>query len=65
MALHICASGFDRDWDGTYEQIQFDTYAQLPDHERCNDVLTYPKQLCLIYRSCSSVPDFVVSLPSV
>ncbi len=24
-----------------------------------------PKQLCLIYRSCSSVPDFAVPLPSV
>ena len=31
----------------------------------CNGVLTYPKQLCLICRSCSSVPDFAVWLPSL
>ena len=28
-------------------------------------VVAYPKQICLIYRSCSSVPDFAVSLPSL
>ena len=27
--------------------------------------LAYPKQICLIYPSCTSVPDFAVSLPSV
>ncbi len=33
MALHICASGFGKDWDGTYEQIDFDTYGKLPDQD--------------------------------
>ena len=28
-------------------------------------VVAYPRQLCLIYRFCSSVPDFAVSLPSL
>jgi len=30
MALHICASGFSSDWDGTYEQQDVDTYRLLP-----------------------------------
>jgi len=29
----------------------------------CKDVLTYPLQSASVCRSCSSVPDFVVSLP--
>jgi hypothetical protein len=32
---------------------------------RCEDVLTYPLHSASVYRSCSSVPGFVVSLPSV
>ena len=28
-------------------------------------MVAYPRQLCLIYRFCSSVPDFAVSLPSL
>ena len=32
---------------------------------RYKGVVAYPKQICLIYRSCSSVPDFAVSLPSL
>jgi len=32
---------------------------------RYKGVVAYPKQICLICRSCSSVPDFAVSLPSV
>ena len=32
---------------------------------RYKGVVAYPKQICLIYRFCSSVPDFAVSLPSV
>ena len=32
---------------------------------RYKDVVAYPKQICLICRSCSSVPDFAVPLPSV
>lgn len=30
MALHICASRFSKDWDGTYEQQDVDTYRLLP-----------------------------------
>ena len=32
---------------------------------RYKGVVAYPKQICLICRSCSSVPDFAVSLPSL
>lgn len=32
---------------------------------RCEDVLTYPLHVASVYPSCSSVPDFAVSLPSV
>ena len=32
---------------------------------RCEDVLTYPLHSASVYRFCSSVPGFVVSLPSV
>ncbi|MFM7853029.1 MAG: hypothetical protein ACKOC0_03610 [Cytophagales bacterium] len=32
---------------------------------RCEDVLPYPFHVASVYRSCSSVPEFVVSLPSV
>ncbi len=32
---------------------------------RCEDVLTYPPHVASVYRSCSSVPEFVVSLPSL
>ena len=33
--------------------------------EHCKDVLAYPLHVASVYRFCSSVPDFVVSLPSV
>ena len=33
MAFHLCASGFGRDWDGTYEQIDFDTYEKIPERD--------------------------------
>jgi len=29
----------------------------------CKDVLAYPLHVASVYRFCSSVPDFVVSLP--
>jgi len=32
---------------------------------RCEDVLTYPLHVASVYRFCSSVPEFAVSLPSV
>ena len=32
---------------------------------RCEDVLTYPLHVASVYRFCSSVPEFVVSLPSL
>jgi hypothetical protein len=32
---------------------------------RCEDVLTYPIHVASVYRFCSSVPEFAVSLPSV
>jgi hypothetical protein len=32
---------------------------------RCEDVLTYPLHVASVYRSCSLVPEFAVSLPSV
>ena len=32
---------------------------------RYKGVVAYLKQICLIYRSCSSVPEFAVSLPSL
>ena len=32
---------------------------------RCEDVLTYPLLSASVYRFCSSVPEFVVSFPSV
>jgi hypothetical protein len=32
---------------------------------RCEDVVTYPLHVASVYRSCSSVPEFAVSLPSV
>jgi hypothetical protein len=31
----------------------------------CEDVLTYPLLVASVYRSCSSVLEFAVSLPSV
>jgi len=33
MEIHLCVSGFGEDWDGTYEQIIRDRYAQLPNHD--------------------------------
>jgi hypothetical protein len=33
MAIRICASGFGEDWDGTYEQIDSDNYAKVPDQD--------------------------------
>jgi hypothetical protein len=30
MGFRLCASDFSRDWDGTYEQIDFDTYELIP-----------------------------------
>ena len=33
MAIHICAKGFGENWDGTYEQIEFDRYAKMPDQD--------------------------------
>ena len=42
------------------------TYLSTKHHfGRYKGVVAYPKQICLICRSCSSVPDFAVSLPSV
>jgi hypothetical protein len=32
---------------------------------RCEDVLTYPPHVASVYRFCSSVPEFIVSLPSL
>jgi hypothetical protein len=32
---------------------------------RCEDVLTYPLHVASVYRFCSSVPEFAVSLPSL
>ncbi|WP_172441826.1 hypothetical protein [Formosa algae] len=31
---------------------------------RCNDVVTYPSKYASVYDFCSSVPSFVVPLPS-
>jgi hypothetical protein len=31
----------------------------------CKDVLAYPLHVASVYRFCSSVPEFAVSLPSV
>ena len=39
MGIHLCASGFGEDWDGTYEQLTHDTYVRLPDRDYwiCHD----------------------------
>ena len=33
MAIHLCVSGFGKDWDGTYENTDRDHYAKMPDHD--------------------------------
>jgi len=33
MAIKLCVSGFGEEWDGTYEEVSYSQYAQLPDHK--------------------------------